>query len=102
MTSAVTGRHSNQLNYRAVHFRRLRRPLCFSDIYYYNEQLPKCQDLFSIFIRFFVCLQILVDFREVDNRYRIFRENATVVDILEIFDELFTGVNVRILMAEVG
>jgi len=43
-----------------------------------------------------------VDFREVDNRYRIFRENATVVDILEIFDELFTGVNVRILMAEVG
>ena len=39
MTSAVTGRHSNQLNYRAVHY----LAACFSDKYYYTDSPIACQ-----------------------------------------------------------
>ena len=39
MTSAVTGRHSNQLNYRATRYRAMRR----NNRYYYKENPVGCQ-----------------------------------------------------------
>ena len=48
LTSAVTGRHSNQLNYRAV-FTFL--PLSFSDIYYYTDKVSACQHLKCTFLK---------------------------------------------------
>ena len=40
MTSAVTGRHSNQLNYRAVLSKQCRY---LSDKYYYTDSIIGCQ-----------------------------------------------------------
>ena len=48
LTSAVTGRHSNQLNYRAV-FTFL--PLSFSDMYYYTDKAEACQQVKYNFIK---------------------------------------------------